>query len=247
MSKPITRRDFVKAGTAASVAAAVPASSAFGQAPTVLVRRTTPPVVISSANGHEYRNGGPRTCVEEAFSRISRGEDVLDAILAGVNLVELDPEDTSVGYGGLPNADGVVQLDSCCMHGPRKRAGGVAEIEGVKTPSLVARAVADLTDHHLIVGQGASHVVRRELRLRDQGGLAQPALQSPFGQEQYKDNDEIRAQWFNRFPKECQEQHGRCENNFSPEQPIWRCVAKLIQQNRGQGRNKQSNCPGCDK
>ena len=52
---------------------------------------------------------------------------------------ELDPEETSVGYGGLPNAEGVVQLDSCCMHGPKKRAGGVAAIEGVRTPSLVAK------------------------------------------------------------------------------------------------------------
>ena len=68
---------------------------------------------------------------------------MLDAVVAGVNLCELDPEDTSVGYGGLPNADGVVQLDSCCMHGPTKRAGGVACIEGVRTPSLVAKAVLE--------------------------------------------------------------------------------------------------------
>jgi N4-(beta-N-acetylglucosaminyl)-L-asparaginase len=74
--------------------------------------------------------------------------------------VELDPEDDSVGYGGLPNAEGVVQLDSCCMHGPRKRAGGVAAIEGVRTPSLVAKAVLDNTDHHLIVGKGAQDFAR---------------------------------------------------------------------------------------
>ena len=83
-----------------------------------------------------------------------KGEDVLDALIAGVNIVELDPEEDSVGYGGLPNADGVVQLDSCCMHGPKKRAGGVAALEGVRTPSLVARAVMHETDHHLLVGQG---------------------------------------------------------------------------------------------
>ena len=63
---------------------------------------------------------------------------MLEALIAGVNIVELDPKDTSVGYGGLPNADGVVQLDSCCMHGPKKRAGGVAALEGVRTPSKVA-------------------------------------------------------------------------------------------------------------
>jgi N4-(beta-N-acetylglucosaminyl)-L-asparaginase len=88
------------------------------------------------------------------------GTDVLDALIAGVNIVELDPEDTSVGYGGLPNADGIVQLDSCCMHGPTKRAGGVACLEGVKTPSLVAKAVMEHTDHHLLVGKDAQVFAR---------------------------------------------------------------------------------------
>ncbi len=160
MSDRISRREFVKAGTAASVAAAVPAGT-FGQAPTVLVRRATPPVVISSGNGHEYRNGGPRTCVEEAWQRIARGEDVLDALIAGVTIVELDPDEMYVGYGGLPNADGVVQLDSCCMHGPLKRAGGVACLEGVRTPSRVAKAVLESTDHHLLVGAGAQAFARQ--------------------------------------------------------------------------------------
>jgi N4-(beta-N-acetylglucosaminyl)-L-asparaginase len=160
MTSKLSRRDFVKAGTAASVAAAVPAA-AFGQGPTVVVRRATPPVVISSANGNEYRNGGPRTCVEEAWQRIAKGEDVLDALVAGVNIVELDPEEMYVGYGGLPNADGVVQLDSCCMHGPLKRAGGVAALEGVRTPSTVAKAVLDHTDHHLLVGAGAQAFARQ--------------------------------------------------------------------------------------
>ena len=160
MSDRISRRDFVRAGTAASVAAAVPVG-AFGQAPAVLVRRATPPVVVSSANGHEYKNGGPRTCVEEAWQRIARGEDVLDALVAGVNIVELDPDEMYVGYGGLPNADGVVQLDSCCMHGPLKRAGGVACLEGVRTPSRVAKAVLESTDHHLLVGAGAQAFARQ--------------------------------------------------------------------------------------
>jgi N4-(beta-N-acetylglucosaminyl)-L-asparaginase len=65
-----------------------------------------------------------------------------------------------VGYGGLPNADGVVQLDSCCMHGPTRRAGGVAALEGVRTPSLVAKAVLEMTDHHLLVGKGAQSFAR---------------------------------------------------------------------------------------
>ena len=91
---------------------------------------------------------------------IAEGGDVLDALIAGVNILELDPEEAGVGYGGLPNADGVVQLDSCCMHGPRKRAGGVAALEGVRTPSLVAKAVMENTDHHLLVGEDAQRFAR---------------------------------------------------------------------------------------
>ncbi|MGE5361034.1 MAG: N(4)-(beta-N-acetylglucosaminyl)-L-asparaginase [Bacteroidales bacterium] len=155
----INRRDFVKTGAAAVVAASTP-QTLFGRAPAV-VTRAAKPIVIASSNGNHFKNGGPVTCVEKAFQLITQGKDVLDAVIAGVNLVELDPEDTSVGYGGFPNAEGVVQLDSCCMHGPRKRAGGVGAIEGVRTPSLVAQAVAESTDHHLIVGKGAQEFARQ--------------------------------------------------------------------------------------
>jgi N4-(beta-N-acetylglucosaminyl)-L-asparaginase len=72
----------------------------------------------------------------------------------------LDPHDSSVGYGGLPNADGVVQLDASCMHGPTRRAGAVACLEGVRTPSLVALAVLQKTDHHLLVGADAQRFAR---------------------------------------------------------------------------------------
>jgi N4-(beta-N-acetylglucosaminyl)-L-asparaginase len=118
------------------------------------------PVVIASGNGNKFKNGGEMTCVEKAFTMMTQGSDVLDALIAGVNIVELDPLETSVGYGGLPNADGIVQLDSCCMHGPRKRAGGVACLEGVRTASNVAKAVLEQTDHHLIVGHGAQAFAR---------------------------------------------------------------------------------------
>lgn len=159
MTKRIDRREFVVAGAAAGVAAAMPAPLR-GQAPTVMTPRSVRPVVVSSANGNRFKNGGPVTCVEKAFQMMTSGSDVLDALIAGVNIVELDPEDDSVGFGGLPNAEGVVQLDSCCMHGPHKRAGGVACLEGVRTPSLVARAVMDQTDHHLLVGRDAQSFAR---------------------------------------------------------------------------------------
>jgi N4-(beta-N-acetylglucosaminyl)-L-asparaginase len=86
---------------------------------------------------------------------ILRGTDTLDAAVEGVKIQELDPADNSVGYGGLPNEAGVVQLDASCMHGPSRRAGAVAALEGIKTPSEVARLVLKYTDHILLVGDGA--------------------------------------------------------------------------------------------
>jgi N4-(beta-N-acetylglucosaminyl)-L-asparaginase len=155
----ISRRDFVRAGTVAGVAAGLAAERVLAQAPAVSSNAARP-VVIASGNGNRFKNGGDRTCIEEAFRLLVGGSDPLDAVIAGVNIVERDPEDTSVGYGGLPNADGIVQLDSCCMHGPKKRAGGVAALEGVRTPSLVAKAVMEQTDHHLLVGAGAQAFAR---------------------------------------------------------------------------------------
>ena len=153
MTKRLTRREFVQTSAAAGLAFGVPAPS-FGRAPAIQAGGVRP-VVVASGNGNRYTNGGPKVCVQAAFDLITGGTDVLDALVAGVNIVELDPEDTSVGYGGLPNGDGIVQLDASCMHGPSKRAGAVACLEGVRTPSLVAKAVLENTDHHLLVGKDA--------------------------------------------------------------------------------------------
>jgi N4-(beta-N-acetylglucosaminyl)-L-asparaginase len=160
MSTPIHRREFLATTAAAGVAAVVP-SPLIGQAPAVLTPRSAKPIVISSANGHRFKNGGPVTCVEKAFSLLTSGGDALDAVVAGVNIVELDPEDTSVGYGGLPNEEGVVQLDASVMHGPKKRAGGVACLEGVRTASLVAKAILENLDHQLLVGRDAQRFARQ--------------------------------------------------------------------------------------
>ena len=155
----INRRDFMATTAGAGIlAAAQPLAGATG--PAIIVQGPSRPTIISSNNGHRYKNGGAKTCVETAWEKMMGGGDVLDSLIAGVNIVELDPEDTSVGYGGLPNADGVVQLDASCMHGPRKRAGAVAGIEGVKTPSVVAKMVMEHTDHHLLVGKDAQTFAR---------------------------------------------------------------------------------------
>src|SRR4051812_11419674 len=105
------------------------------------------PVVVSSANGIRG--------VKVAFDRMAAGEDPLDAAIAGVNIQELDPNDQSVGYGGLPNEDGVVQLDARVMHGPTRRAGSVAELEDIATPAPGAQAVEGYTDHIMLAGPGA--------------------------------------------------------------------------------------------
>src|ERR1041385_3555065 len=137
MSK-MKRRDFIRNSAAAGIA--LPAF------PMILKQSSVKPLVISSANGNRFKNGGTVTAVNKAFQMITSGSDVLDAVIAGVNIVELDPLDASVGYGGLPHADGGVQPDSSVMHGPKKQAGAVAAIEGVRTPSLVAKAVSEQTD-----------------------------------------------------------------------------------------------------
>ncbi len=173
MKKKMNRRDFVTTGAVAGMAVATgrtaqanptrePAASEPSPSPSpeMLTAQGTAPMVISDYSGFGYRNGGTMNAVEKAFEMITGGEDVLDALIAGVNIAENDPTETGIGYGGLPNERGVVQLDSCCMHGPKKRAGGVAALEGVRTPSLVAQAVADYTDHHLLVGQGAQDFAR---------------------------------------------------------------------------------------
>jgi N4-(beta-N-acetylglucosaminyl)-L-asparaginase len=156
----VSRRDFLKQGAAASLLAGSGPLPAPVEAPWVRRSTAAEPVVIASMNGNWYKNGGKETCVQMAYRQMVEGGDVLDALIAGVNILELDPEEDSVGYGGLPNADGVVQLDSCCMHGPQRRAGGVAALEGVRTPSKVARVVMDQTDHHLLVGAGAQAFAR---------------------------------------------------------------------------------------
>lgn len=146
---PTTRREFLKHASALSAGAfAVSALPSLGtaQAPSPKI------LAVSSANG--------LTAVTKAIDLIKQGADALDAVIAGVNIVEDDPEDTSVGYGGLPNEEGIVELDAAVMHGPTHRGGAVASLRNIKNPSKVARLVMERTDHVLLVGEGALRFAR---------------------------------------------------------------------------------------
>lgn len=127
----ITRRSLIAASAALSQAGAAPAKS----------------IVIASENGLR--------CCARAMEWLGQGKDTLDAVVAGVNINEEDPEDNSVGYGGLPNEDGVVELDASVMHGPTRRAGSVAALRNIKTPSKIAKLVMERSDHIMLVGDGA--------------------------------------------------------------------------------------------
>jgi len=156
------RRDFIRSAAAAGVAASAPAPLFAGEgAPAVHARDGVAPKVIADRTGFTSRDEDGTNAVSRAMRGITEGEDVLDALMAGVNIPERDPEETGVGYGGVPNAEGVVQLDAACMHGPRGWAGGVGALEGVRTPSLVARDVMAQTDHHLLAGDGAQQFARQ--------------------------------------------------------------------------------------
>src|SRR5207248_10043590 len=100
-----------------------------------------------SWNGYDY--------LGDAYKFLSSGGDTLDAALRVVKGPEDDPDDDSVGLGGLPNEEGVVELDSCCMHGPTRRAGSVGGVRNIKNVSLVSKAVMEHTGHVMLVGEGA--------------------------------------------------------------------------------------------
>ncbi len=140
-----SRRDFVKTSVLGAVAAAVPghAESAQKNDPQSYKR----PIIVCANNGRNY--------LDDAFAFLKNGGDTLDAAFRVVKGPEDDPNDTSVGLGGIPNEEGVVELDACCMHGPTRRAGSVGAVRNIKNVSQVAKAVMEHTGHVMLVGEGA--------------------------------------------------------------------------------------------
>lgn len=149
MHQDLKRRNFLKL-TAAGASTLVATHFLISQTGKKSDLRKS--LVVSSANG--------LAATAKAMEMIQQGTDALDAVIAGVNIVENDPNDMSVGLGGLPNEEGVVELDASVMHGPTHRCGAVAALRNIKNPSSVARVVMERTDHVLLVAEGALKFAR---------------------------------------------------------------------------------------
>ncbi len=150
----VSRRDFVKGSVVGAVAATVGSQGAIAEALTSDPQQGsgTPSgakknIIICAQNGYAY--------VESAYAFLTSGGDTLDTGIRVVKGPEDDPNDDSVGLGGLPNEEGVVELDSCCMHGPSRRAGAVGGVRNIKNVSMVGKAVMQHTGHVMLVGEGA--------------------------------------------------------------------------------------------
>jgi N4-(beta-N-acetylglucosaminyl)-L-asparaginase len=149
-----SRRDFVKTSVLGAVAAGMGqhartenALAAEQEARESAAGSYKRPIIICANNGFNY--------LDDAFTFLKSGGDTLDAALRVVKGPEDDPNDTSVGLGGIPNEEGVVELDACCMHGPTRRAGAVGGVRNIKNVSLVSKAVMEHTGHVMLVGEGA--------------------------------------------------------------------------------------------
>ena len=161
------------------------------------------PIVIASGNGLQ--------AARHAYGEMISGADPLDAAVSGVNLVELDPNDHTVGYGGLPNRDGVIQLDAAVMHGPLAKAGAVGALEGVKLASSVARLVMLKTDHVMLAGDGAR-------RFAQEQGFVEENLLSEFSRKVWMHWREIRKKKSSRPSLENLDPDVR---KFVEEHPTW--------------------------
>ena len=152
MSSRISRRNFFNKSLGLSAGALF-----FKTLPVFGARaKETTPMIVTS---HTNQTG--QLAMEAGWRVLAEGGSAVDAIEKAANVIEVDPEDTSVGYGGLPNENGIVQLDASIMDGKTYNAGAVACLENIKNPSSVARVVMERTDHVLMVGQGALEFARK--------------------------------------------------------------------------------------
>jgi len=150
----VSRRDFLTTAVVGSLSVGLPraigAQDSSGSKPNLAAGKrpvVARPIMVCANNGFNY--------LDAAYAFLAGGGDTLDAALRVVKGPEDDPNDTSVGLGGIPNEEGVVELDACCMHGPTRQAGSVGGVRNIKNVSLVSKAVMDHTGHVMLVGEGA--------------------------------------------------------------------------------------------
>jgi len=182
MKTGVDRRSFLHQSALAAAAAAMP----FGatKAPAFL-RRAKEPVVVASFNAHP-------NCTATAMAALKAGKSPLDAVIAGVTTVEDDPNDNTVGLGGLPNEAGVVELDASCMDGPSGLCGAVGALQNVKNPAQVARKVMLETNHALLVGAGALAFAKAQ-GFKEENLLTEESRQIwLYWRQKHSDNDD----WF---------------------------------------------------
>jgi N4-(beta-N-acetylglucosaminyl)-L-asparaginase len=227
-SMPFSRRDFVKTSALGAVAAGVRTIAHADDArPTAVQDRDEKsashkrPIIICAHNGLNY--------LDDAFAFLKSGGDTLDAALRVVKGPEDDPKDTSVGLGGIPNEEGVVELDACCMHGPTRRAGSVGGVRNIKNVSLVSKAVMEHTGHVMLVGEGAERFAvavgfPRENLLTDHSrkiwllwkeyhsnedwwgpGLADPRWQAPDSKPSDKPQSELQQERYRKLEEHAAE------------------------------------------
>src|SRR5882672_6273683 len=139
-----SRRDFLTTAVVGSFALGVEGQDSSNTKTQSSGKR---PIIVCAANGVNY--------LDDAYAFLKNGGDTLDAAVRVVKGPENDPNDQSVGLGGIPNEEGVVELDACCMHGPTRRAGSVGGVRNIKNVSMVAKAVMEHTGHVMLVGEGA--------------------------------------------------------------------------------------------
>lgn len=149
----IDRRKFIK--SLSSLGISLPLLRAKSFTNTAQNKKMNNPIILCS-RGKDWAED----VLKPGWDILRKNGSLLDAIEKSANVTELDPRDTSVGYGGLPNEDGVVQLDASIMYGPNHNCGSVAALEGIKTPSSVARLVMERTDHIHLVAEGAQNFAK---------------------------------------------------------------------------------------
>ncbi len=146
-----SRRDFIATAAVASASLGIDGLNlplaAQSKTPNLSNNARRKPIIISAANGFNY--------LQRGFAVLQGGGDTLDAVMEVIRGPEDDPKETSVGLGGLPNEEGIVELDASCTHGPTRQAGSVAGVRNIKNVSLLAKTVMEHTGHIMLVGEGA--------------------------------------------------------------------------------------------